>query len=163
MGDDAASASVSPLDRAFIVVGVDGSEGSRAALRFACDEARLRGAAVYVVHAWWAIPELDQEMAPTGEERGTPVERDAKRMIEAFCLETLGDPSRGLEVDAVPVQGVAASVALLEAARGAQLLVVGSRGAGGFRKLLLGSVSEQCIHHAGCPVVVVHGGNRAGD
>ena len=84
-------------------------------------------------------------------------------MIEAFCVETLGETSRGLEVAAIPVQGVAASVALLEAAKGALLLAVGSRGSGGFRELLLGSVSQQCIHHAGCPVAVVHSGSHTSD
>ena len=72
-------------------------------------------------------------------------------------MNTLGDARSGVEVTAVPVQGVTAAAALLDAAEGADLLVVGSRGLGGFTGLLLGSVSQQCVQHAGCPVVIVRG------
>ena len=137
-----------------IVVGVDGSEHSKAALRWALEEARLRGAALRVVHAWWAYPAL----VP-----GTPIvsadwdalREEAQEFARRFVADTIGEPE-DVEISAVAPHGTAAPV-LVEAAKDAELLVVGSRGHGGFAGLLLGSVSQQCAHHARCPLVVVHG------
>jgi len=146
----------------FIVVGVDGSDESRLALRWAVDEAQLRQDSVHVVHAWWAIPEL---------EPGTPIHYDAGwddvRSIEApRCLEEFVDRALGperpkVEITVEAVQGVEAATALLAASHGADLLVVGSHGSGDLRGLLLGSVSRQCALHATCPVVVVPGDHPA--
>jgi nucleotide-binding universal stress UspA family protein len=124
-----------------IVVGVDGSEPSKAALRWAVEEARLRHARVRVVHAWWVYPMLQPGADPT-------------EAVRTFVTETLGGQIDA-EVTPVAVQGEQASAALVDAAEDADLLVVGSRGAGGFSGLLLGSVSQQCTHHAPCPVVIV--------
>jgi nucleotide-binding universal stress UspA family protein len=135
-----------------IVVGVDGSEPSKAALRWAVEEGRLRGATVVAVHAWlmqfgagpgFVVPALDPN----------DVRREAESMLDAAIAEA-GD--EGVDVERVAVEGVAARV-LVEAAEGADLLVVGSRGHGGFAELLLGSVSHQCAQHAPCPVVIVRG------
>ena len=150
------------MARPFIVVGVDGSEESRAALRFAVEEARLRSADVHVVHAWWFVPELEPRTAPLGGGLADASRWEAKRFIEEFVASTLGDARGGVEVTAFPVQGATAAAALLEAAEGAELLVVGSRGLGGFTGLLLGSVGQQCVHHAGCPVVIVRGAEPPG-
>ena len=109
------------MPRGLIVVGVDGSENSRQALRWAAlDEARLRQAQVRVVHAWWMYPMLADEMDdphPTG---------DAGGAVQKFVTETLGEQD-DVEVKAVAVQGQQASAALVDAAKDAELLVVGSR------------------------------------
>ena len=143
--------------RGSIVVGVDGSEESRSALRFAVEEAGLRNAAVHVVHAWWALPELEADASVLAADWETLRDHEARRFIEEFVERTVGGAHTGIEITAVPVQGRTAAAALLEAAKDADLLVVGSRGLGGFQGLLLGSVSQQCVHHAACPVVVVRG------
>jgi nucleotide-binding universal stress UspA family protein len=132
-----------------IVVGVDGSESSKAALRWAIRQAKLTGASVDAVTAW---------RYPTGY-GWTPVaaeidfEGEAKKALSV----ALGEVS-GLEPD-VPVrpliaEGHAAEV-LLRTARGADLLVVGSRGHGGFASAVVGSVSLYCVLHACCPVLVL--------
>jgi nucleotide-binding universal stress UspA family protein len=134
-----------------IVVGVDGSAGSRAALRFALEEARLRRASVTAVFAW-SIPFVAD--VPTGllPELLADFRTDADQLLDE-AVAAVGDTG-GIEVERVVVDAPAGR-ALTEAARGADLLVVGSRGRGGFKGLLLGSVSAQCAHHAPCPVVIV--------
>ena len=133
-----------------IVVGVDGSEASKAALRWAVEEARLRGATLRVVYAW-SIPLVLVPGAAVAESDVAPVQADAEQMVDRLVQEVAAD---GVTVEGAAVEGVPASV-LVEAAEGADLLVVGSRGHGGFAGLLLGSVSQQCAHHAPCPVVIV--------
>jgi nucleotide-binding universal stress UspA family protein len=134
-----------------IVVGVDGSEGSLRALRFAIDEARVRGCGVRAVIAW-RIPAIAYEAG------WAPIPIDAgnyEAMAEASLDKVLEAVEAGeVEVTRVVREGQAADVLLAEA-RTADLLVVGSRGLGGFRGLLLGSVSAQCAHHAPCPVAIV--------
>ncbi|MGZ4334627.1 MAG: universal stress protein [Gaiellaceae bacterium] len=138
-----------------IVVGVDGSPGSQHAVRWAAEEARLRKARLRAVFAWespvqviggsgWLVP--DTEMI---EEYAGLMQQ---RLDEA--LEPLADELAGIEVERVAIHGPPASV-LIEAAREAIQLVVGTRGHGGFVGLLLGSVSQQCSSHAPCPVVIV--------
>jgi len=135
-----------------IVVGVDGSSGSRGALRFAVEEARLRNAALRVVTAWHVPP-----MAYSG---GFAVSVDSReyeesaRAVGVEALASLRDETVGVAVERLAKEGQAAHV-LLQEARGADLLIVGSRGHGGFAGLLLGSVSQQVAHHASCPVVIV--------
>jgi nucleotide-binding universal stress UspA family protein len=136
------------MPRGLIVVGIDGSEISRRALRWAVEEARLRHARVRVVHAWWIYPMLAADM------EAPHLTSDASGTVQAFVTETLGE-EHDVEVEVVAVQGRQASAALVDAAEDAELLVVGSRGAGGFSSLLLGSVSQQCAHHAPCPVAIV--------
>ena len=136
-----------------IVVGIDGSETSKAALRWAVEEARLRHACVRAVHAWWVVPMLKPggQLAPDAADWGA---EDATEPVRAFVTETVGEQT-DVEITPIAVQGEQASAALVDAAKDADLLVVGSRGAGGFSGLLLGSISQQCAHHAPCPIVIV--------
>lgn len=132
-----------------IVVAVDGSEQSRAALRWALDEARQRRDGLDVVHAW-NFPMVDT--AAYGEALAPEVfEEGAKALVDG---ELAACDTTGVEVT-VLLPPAPATGAILEAAKGADLLVVGARGRGGFRGLLLGSISNQIVHHAPCPVVVV--------
>lgn len=135
-----------------VVVGVDGSEGSQRALRWAAAEARLRGAPLRVVHVW---SYADQ---PGGTFDPAYGDDDARRLVDD-ALAALGDDAAGLTVERVAVCDLPAR-GLLDAAAGADLLVVGSRGLGGFQGLLLGSVGQQVAHHARIPVVVVPGEER---
>jgi nucleotide-binding universal stress UspA family protein len=139
-----------------IVVGVDHSAGARAALAFAHEEARLRDATLRVVHAWQF-----GYIGYSGFEVGAPAfGGDIQKLREgaAAALEaTLQDaiPDLGdVNVERRLVEGSAGAV-LVDESRDAILLVVGSRGHGGFAQLLLGSVSQQCAQHAECPVVIV--------
>jgi nucleotide-binding universal stress UspA family protein len=135
-----------------IVVGVDGSTGSRAALRFATQEARLRGASLRIVTAW-QMPVLAFSGGFIPADLPMEFERAAEDASRQ-SLEWLGEAGSGVHIERVVEEGQAAHV-LVEAAKGAKLLVVGSRGRGGFTGLVLGSVSQQCVQHAPCPVVVV--------
>jgi nucleotide-binding universal stress UspA family protein len=135
-----------------IVAGVDGSPSSRAALRWAIRQAKLTGAVVDAVCAW-RLP-AGYEWAPdtTG---GADFQAEAlKNLTEA--VSEMSDERPDVEVRQRVVWGHPAQV-LVEAARGADLLVVGSRGHGGFAGALLGSVSQHCVHHAPCPVLVIRG------
>ena len=136
-----------------VVVGADGSESSRRAIRWAAEEARVRGAVLEVVHAWTLLgqPE-DGTFDPT---YGEP---QARQWLDAE-LGALGDVVDGVEVERIVVNDLGAP-ALLDAGKRADLLVVGSRGRGGFRGLLLGSVSSQVVQHAPCPVAVITGDER---
>jgi nucleotide-binding universal stress UspA family protein len=135
-----------------IVVGVDGSTGSRRALGWASEEARLRDARLRVVFAWTY---LDQ---PEGGFDAAYGEADVRTRLDQILNEA-GNDRIVEELERVVVCDLPAR-ALLDAARGADLLVVGSRGVGGFRGLLLGSVGQQVVQHAQCPVVVVPGDER---
>ena len=136
-----------------IVVGIDHSDGAKAALRFALEEARLRRAKLRAVHAWkfdyLEAPGLMRTLPPGEYET---LHSAAEAALDATFKE-VGN-AKDVEIERRVVQGAPAGV-LVEESRGADLLVVGSRGLGGFAQLLLGSVSQQCAHHAKCPVVVV--------
>lgn len=135
-----------------VVVGVDGSEGSRRALRWAAGHARATGARLRAVRAWSYLDQPAERFDPAwGEE-------EARAGLEEE-LAGLAEELAGIEVEPVVVCDLAAR-ALLDAAKDAALLVVGSRGVGGFEGLLLGSVSSQVVDHAPCPVVVVPGEER---
>jgi len=139
-----------------IVVGVDGSAHARQALRFALAEAALRGARVVVVGSW-AIPPLAATgvgMIPAFDLLRTELADSASEVLSRELAE-VADAAAGAEVEQHVAQGDAAGV-LVEAAAGADLLVVGSRGRGGVTGTVLGSVSRACLHHAPCPVAVVH-------
>lgn len=135
-----------------IVVGIDGSEAARRALQWAAAEARLRRASLEVVHAW-AMPAVIAFPYTSANFDPTPIEQSARATLDA-AVDALDTSGLAQPVERILVNGGAAS-AVLEAAKGADLVVVGSRGLGGFSGLLLGSVSHQVAHHAGCPVVVV--------
>lgn len=134
-----------------IVVGVDGSASSKTALAWAVEQANLTGATVQAVTAW-EYPISYGYAAP-------PVNGDWEELAEKVLTEAIA------EVATLPgtapiqhrvIRGNAARV-LLDASAGADMLVVGSRGHGGFVEALLGSTSQHCVHHATCPVVVIRG------
>ena len=137
------------MDR--IVVGVDGSESAQAALVWALEEGRVRSAQVDVVTAWHE-PYVAPTMAAVVPDPAVFSEA-AERTLDR-AVDEAGAAADGLTIERHVVRGNAAS-ALLDVAKGAALLVVGSRGRGGFAGLLLGSISQQVVHHATCPVVVV--------
>ena len=137
-----------------VVVGVDGSDGARDALRFALEEARLRRAAVRAVAAWQVpVAAYGGTLKPPDPAIVDRLAPEARSAVER-ALEDAADAAAGVNVDTVVREGAPARV-LLEEADDADLLVVGTHGLGGFRSLLLGSVSQQCAHHAPCPVVIV--------
>jgi nucleotide-binding universal stress UspA family protein len=136
-----------------IVVGIDGSPAGEAALRFALEEARLRELSLRVICVWEASASayMGEAFAPTAD-----VFLEAEHHAEAVlhsALEGLA-PDNAVEVEALSVEGHPATV-LVEQARDAELLVVGSRGRGAATGLLLGSVSQSIAHHAPCPLVIV--------
>lgn len=144
-------------DNGRIVVGLDGSPGSLAALAWAGREARLRGATLEVVVAWtYPMPVLLFPVAPDPPTVKT-LRKEAQEMAE-HALTTVADDVAGVSTERRVVEGTPAEV-LLGRLVEADLLVVGSRGLGGFRGLLLGSVSQQCVLHATRPVVVVPAGD----
>jgi nucleotide-binding universal stress UspA family protein len=135
-----------------IVVGVDGSLASKAALAWAISQAARTDAVVEVVTAYYWFPMPIEEI----DFRGL-----ATHMAEDAIFDAV-DQGPPVKIVSKVVRGNAAKV-LLDAARGAELLVVGSRGHGGLATALLGSVSGQCVHHATCPVVVVRDPAGEGD
>jgi nucleotide-binding universal stress UspA family protein len=130
-----------------VVVGVDGSTGSRKALEFAFDHASRTGATVTAIHAW-----RNAGRGRNGE--GLMEEIRAAERILAEALAGFSDqyPDVKVTTDAVPI---APQRALADASQSAELIVVGSRGLGAFAGLLLGSVSQSVLHHAQCTVAVV--------
>ncbi|MDQ2875091.1 MAG: universal stress protein [Actinomycetota bacterium] len=137
-----------------IVVGVDGSPSSEGALRWAARQAGLTGATVEAVMAWH-MPLMISGYAwpPVGVLEATDFGKAAQTALSAATVRALGADSPAPVIEVVK-QGPPPRV-LLDAAAGADLLVVGSRGHGGFTEALLGSVSQHCVHHAPCPVVVI--------
>jgi nucleotide-binding universal stress UspA family protein len=139
-----------------IVVGVDGSQSSKAALAWAIGQAELTDATLEAVMAWeYPISFAGVGYAPIGSLPDTDFAENAEQVLGAVISETV-DPASEIKVSATVREGNPARI-LLEAARDAELLVVGSRGHGGFTEALLGSVSQHCVHHAQCPVVIVRG------
>ena len=163
-----------------IVVGVDASPGARRALAWATEEARLRGAALQVVHAYHAqhlgapfyfpsqqaVPVMaDEQTEPPPPVGRAASMRDRAQFEEVFrsraekLLETLlgqvEEAVGDVEVQRTVVEDRHPAEALVSLSVNADLLVVGSRGLGGFTEMLLGSVSHAAVLHAVCPVVVV--------
>jgi nucleotide-binding universal stress UspA family protein len=135
-----------------IVVGIDGSAGSAAALAFAADEADIRGTDLRVVTAWHVPSGMYAGgFVPTVE--SLDYGSWQREMAERQMHDVLG-PERAERTELVVIEGSPAAVLRSESER-AELLVVGSRGHGGFTGLLRGSVSNQCAAHARCPVVIV--------
>jgi nucleotide-binding universal stress UspA family protein len=139
-----------------LVVGIDGSQGSKKALDWAAEEARLRDAILDVVYVYRppeyypAIPTYGY-LPPTEE-----VEKEFRKHAEGVMDEAVRDLD-GVKIERCVIPGHRIAATLADHSRDADLLVVGSRGHGGFTGLLLGSTSQQCVHHAPCPVVVVPG------
>jgi nucleotide-binding universal stress UspA family protein len=135
-----------------IVVGVDGSPSSMAALRWAILHAELTGCEVEAVTAW-RLPSRYGFAAVT--DRATDFDGDARKIL-ADALNEVSSVEPDVIIRSSVVEGHPAEV-LMRAARGADMLVVGSRGHGGFAGALLGSVSQYCVHHAACPVLILRG------
>ncbi len=133
-----------------IVVGVDGSPSSTAGLRWAIRQAKLTGCVVEAVTAWH-IP-AGYGFAPIVDD-GVDWAGDAGKVLSDTLNEVAGEDPDVIIRPAV-WEGQAADV-LIRAARGADLLVVGCRGHGRFGRTLLGSISQQCLHHSPCPVLVM--------
>jgi nucleotide-binding universal stress UspA family protein len=140
------------MGEGFIVVGVDGSDQSIDALRWAAGQAKLTGASLRVVTTWHYPVSLG--WAPAWPDDWNPA-AEAKTALTKVIKEQLGsDP--GIEVTEQIVEGHPAEVLVaLTDKETPELLVVGSRGHGAFAGMVLGSVSEYCAEHAQCPVVVV--------
>jgi nucleotide-binding universal stress UspA family protein len=138
-----------------IVVGIDGSEAARHALARAADEAALRGARLTIICAWQIPPTVfDPGFAPVLDQATLDAFRkNAEKLVnEAVAEVERAQPS--VPCDGEVLEGQPAEV-LLERANDASLIVVGNRGRGGFASLLLGSVSQQVVQHAPCPVLVI--------
>jgi nucleotide-binding universal stress UspA family protein len=136
-----------------IVVGIDGSESSKQALHWALDEARMRQAQLDVVHVWMDLPLIPMPYVPVDADLSIATEAAARSLLDE-AVDSLDQRGLPVPVERILVDGSAAET-LIQSAKGADLLVVGSRGRGGFAGLLLGSVSQQVAHHAPCPLVVI--------
>jgi nucleotide-binding universal stress UspA family protein len=138
-----------------VVVGVDGSDLSRAALTFAFEEAALRGVGLTAVHSWrFPVAAGTGDMLFAIYERVDLADDNQQFLTEALAPWRERYPE--VPVRPVSVQAVSPTAALIHESGGAELLVVGSSGRGGLAALLLGSVSHAAIHHAYCPVAVIH-------
>jgi nucleotide-binding universal stress UspA family protein len=144
----------------FLVVGVDGSSGSRDAVCWAAVEARRRGLPLRIVHAWLS-PLVETSVVPVlGVRGGTALRTEATEVVtEAMAQAATLAPDIAVETLMVPGD---AAAALIETSRDADLLVVGHNGTGGLAGLLAGSVAIAAVSHADCPVVVVRGQHEAG-
>jgi nucleotide-binding universal stress UspA family protein len=142
-----------------IIVGVDGSGHSHRALDWAISEAAIRHAPLtvltvqQVMTSFWAGPAVYPEDAELAEQARKTVQDETDG-----ALGKLAEDARPPEVTVLAVVGLPAE-AILGVAKDADMIVVGSRGAGGFKKLLLGSVASQVTHHAQVPVVVIPADN----
>lgn len=139
------------MSMARIVVGVDGSASAKAALRWAIRQAKLTGGTVDAVIAWhyptaysYPVP-----ISPLSSAREL-----AQRVLDEAVYEVQQALDEHVEITPKVIEGNAARV-LLDASQDADLLVIGSRGHGGFVDALLGSTSQHAVQHATCPVVVI--------
>lgn len=161
-----------------IVVGVDGSADSKAALAWAVEEARLRGEDLRVVYVFGISDEHNPYLAAYAsfgggtsaeqaaseaqrwrEERAEATRRQAQGIVESLVDEVVDDDA-GVRIDPVAVAGGRPGRVLIKESGDCSLLVVGSRGRGGFKGLRLGSIAEKCVRHAPCTVTVVRSGER---
>lgn len=139
-----------------VVVGDDGSDCAATAVRAAAEEAVRRGLTLHVIRAWSLMSATRPADLPRGVVGSLPEYEAATLEAERARVDRIlgQEPRAAVEVH---VAHAAAANALLAASSTADLLVVGTRGLGGFKHLLLGSVAEQCIRHADCNVLVVRG------
>ncbi len=133
-----------------IIVGVDGSPSSNAALEWAAQEAEIRGSALELIHAW-NYPNLGYGGYVAVLE---DFEKDAAALLDEVVASVRKNyPS--LKLVSSLIQGPTAQT-IMDRAKEADMVVVGSRGRGGFSGLLLGSVGQQLVHHCPAPVVIIH-------
>ncbi len=141
---------MSTTDQHAILVGIDGSAASDAALAWACTEARLRGSAVVALHV---ISEPYQLPRVPIEEPEGKLELKGQRVLDEALARV---STEGVVVESRLLEGAPGEL-LVEASEEAELVVVGTRRHGGLASFVLGSVSNSVVHHAHCPVVVVRG------
>jgi nucleotide-binding universal stress UspA family protein len=143
-----------------IIAGIDGSDHSRRALEWALREAAVRHTPLTVLTVqqpaatgYWGAGAAGPYAYPYDQD----LAKQALKMAQEETDGALEKAAPGFRPSSVTVKAATGlpAAALLQAAEGADMLVVGSRGAGGFERLLLGSVSTQVIHHSSCPVVVI--------
>jgi nucleotide-binding universal stress UspA family protein len=141
-----------------IVVGVDGSAGSLAAVEWAARQSELTGAVLEVVMTWewpvsygWSLP------IPSGYDP----KHDAEKALDE-ALQPVRAAHPAITIKSAALEGHPAPL-LVKASKGADLLVVGSRGHGEFAGMLVGSVSEHCVANASCPVLVYRDGSKGGE
>jgi nucleotide-binding universal stress UspA family protein len=146
-----------------VVVGVDGSVEASAALRFGIEEARLRKLPLRAIHVWTPGSTGAEAFPFSGGSRGwltgdglnfSEIRQAAEELLDT-AVAAAAQEGDGVEIETLLVEGIPANV-LIGAVGPDDLLVVGSRGRGALAGVLLGSVSARCVHHAPCPVVVVH-------
>jgi nucleotide-binding universal stress UspA family protein len=137
-----------------IIVGIDGSNHSRRALEWAIKEAAVKHTPLTVLTVQQAMAGYWGPVVYPDDPNLTEQTRKVAQEETDIALAELGTDFRPPSVSIVVRFGLPAEE-ILEAAQDADMIVVGSRGAGGFRKLLMGSVSSQVTHHASCPVVVI--------
>jgi nucleotide-binding universal stress UspA family protein len=138
-----------------IIVGFDGSAHSRKALEWAVHEAGIRRAPLTVLTVQQSVVSFfGTSVGYPGDDELTVLARKTALAETEEVLDEVADDSRPTSVAVQAVLGVPAEE-LLKAAVDADMIVVGSRGAGGFKKLLLGSISSHVVHHGHCPTVVV--------
>jgi nucleotide-binding universal stress UspA family protein len=140
-----------------ILVGIDGSAGSQQALRWAQDEAEVRGGTVTAVIAWSPAPMVIGAGLPPRIPDLTP-DTAAREVLESTVSAVYG-PGAATQVELRVEHGSPAKV-LIDLSNQADLVVVGGRGRGGFTGLMLGSVSQQVAQHSHCPVVVLPAGKH---
>lgn len=165
-----------------VVVGVDGSEHSVAALRLAATEARCRATDLHVVYVYepvraahaaaaasvvsggtWASPEVGTQVLQSAQRRDATDQAEAHRHAEDWLRRFVydhDDDLAGVDVQLSAVGEEHPAAVLMRVSRDADLLVVGSRGRGGFTGVLLGSISQHCVRHATCPVLVTRHGRE---
>jgi nucleotide-binding universal stress UspA family protein len=150
---------MAPDDIGRIVVGVDGSEGSQRALAWAVDEARLRKWVLVAIHAYTIPPFLMTPGALAGVPAAPLNDPALIEQLEKAAEKLLAQEIEQVDSDDLTIEGRVvsgpATDALIKAAEEADLVVVGTRGLGGFKELLLGSVSHQVVHYSPRPVVIV--------
>jgi nucleotide-binding universal stress UspA family protein len=137
------------------VVGVDGSETASEALALAAREAQLHGARLRIVVVWQLSSLVDGGGFVALDKKTFDALGDRAQDVADEAVATVAQLAPAVSCEAVVLEGQPAE-ALLGASEDADLVVVGSRGLGGFKRLMLGSVSDQVVHHATCPVLVVH-------
>ncbi len=147
-----------------IVVGVDNSPGSALALEWALNEGMLRGCPVRAISCWSLPPLYGVDVVAIVGLDPAEIERHSAEMLAHAVAAAMGKigkqkpdgPTNPPAIEQVVIGGLA-SQELVHESKGAEMIVVGSRGRGGFLGLLLGSTATQVIHHAACPVVVCRG------
>ena len=138
-----------------VVLGIDGSDESGAALEFAFDAASAAGAGITAIYAWQALPTGNLGPTTTWHYDPAEAEQEARRLI-AEQLAGWSDRYPQVAVESRAVLSFNPAETLVDASRGAGLVVVGCRGRGGFTGLLLGSTSRTLVHHAHCSIAVLH-------